>query len=57
MEVWIKSPVDMLITDEVSHWAFKLCPLMVIGMMPLCLGVFFLKEISLLQCYIAVHSS
>ena len=31
MDAWIKSPVDMWITD-------KLCPLIVTGMMPLHLG-------------------
>ena len=44
MDVWIKSPVDVLITDEVYLWAFELCPLMVTGMMPLCLGGMFKKD-------------
>ena len=35
------SPVDVLFTDEYPTGAFKLCPLMVTGMIPLCLcGVF-----------------
>ena len=39
MDVWIKSLVDVLIAYEVSHaGACKLCPLMVRGMMQLCLG-------------------
>ena len=24
MDVWIKSPVDILIADEVSHWGLKI---------------------------------
>ena len=54
MDVWIKSPVDVLITDEISHWGIKLWPLMVTGMTPLCLGGI-LREISLLQYYVATH--
>ena len=38
MDVWIKFHAEVLITDEVSPWAFKLSPLMVAGMMPLCQG-------------------
>ena len=41
MDAWIRSPVDVLIADEVSPWAFKLCYLIVTGMMPLCLGGIF----------------
>ena len=41
MDVWIKSHVDVLITDEDATGTFKLCPLMVTGMMPLCLGGIF----------------
>ena len=52
MDVLIKFPVEVLIADDISHWAYKLWPLMVTGMMPLCLGGI-LKEISLLQCYAA----
>ena len=41
MDVWIKSLVDVVITDEISMVALKLCLLMVIGIMPLCLGGIF----------------
>ena len=38
MDAWVKFPVDVLITMKYLTGAFKLCHLMVNGMMPLCLG-------------------
>ena len=37
MDVCIKSPVDVLNTDEITHCGLKLFPLMMHGVMPLCL--------------------
>ena len=41
MDVWIKSPVDVLITGKYPTGPFKLCLLMVIAMMQLYLGGIF----------------
>ena len=43
----------MMITDEIFHWTFKLCALMVIGMKPLCLGGIFKGDFTtaVLCCY------
>ena len=43
MDVWIKSHVDTLITDEVSHWGFEIVSFDGNGIMPLCLGGIFKK--------------
>ena len=37
MGACIKSPIDVVITDKYPTGVFELCPLMVIGMMQLCL--------------------
>ena len=41
MNVSFKFLADLLITDEIPDGILNLCPFMVIGMMPLCLGGIF----------------